>query len=77
MHLNVAIRFKAVWELQVETASSVQTRSIKVASFIVIPKRTADRNKTKELSDELIGEGTSPHLSGILSSKAQILETVE
>jgi len=42
---------------------------INVGKFLIIPKRSADRNKAREISDEMIDEGSEPKLTGILSSK--------
>jgi len=43
----------------------------------VIPKVTADKNRAKEICDEHIEEGQTPLLTGILSSKNDILLKVE
>ena len=77
MHINVAIKFKAVWTLTVETDKTIDTKIVKIGEFFVIPKRVTDPNKVKELKDQAVSEGDQPHLEGILSTKAVILDQVE
>ena len=62
MHINVAIKFKAVWTIALETSQTIETKIVKLAEFIVIPKRTIDPNRVKELQNEIISEGKEPNL---------------
>ena len=47
--MNVAIKFKALWTIALETNQTIETKIIKLAEFIVIPRRTIDPNRVKEL----------------------------
>ena len=43
----------------------------------MIPKRTIDPNRVKELQNEIISEGKEPNLQGILSAKGAILDEID
>lgn len=50
---------------------------MKVGSFLVIPKKTLDRQRAREIKSEAIEVGTEIKLTGILSSNTAILETIK
>jgi hypothetical protein len=69
---GLALKLHVIWELQFESLLEVRRVACKLASFTLFPKVAAG-----EVCDEWISEGTEVQLSGILSSKAQILKVVE
>lgn len=68
MHLNVVFKCQAIWEFTIETQDTIQTHFVKVGSFLVIPKKTLDRSRAREIKNEAIEVGADIKLIGLLST---------
>ena len=76
MHQGVAIKFAAIWEFEAQTNDFVTNKQHQVASFVVMPKFSSVKHRSKVIPDECVDEidpSSKARLVGIASGSTNIL----